>query len=128
MYAGPRMGELLLEPATTTAELGSDVTFDCVGMTNSADSGSYLWNVLDPNERVILALTMQRDGGEISSVTYNNVQYFDPDDTSTFVSVQVFFNFNGPSAPQSEALLIVVGKKCVMCVCTTHNILYYSNY
>jgi len=120
MYIGPRMGELLLEPATTTAELDSDVTFDCVGITNSADSGSYLWNILDLDGRVIPVAPEQRDGGEISSVTYSNVQFFDPGDTSTFVSVQVFFDFDGPSAPQSDALLIVVGEKCVMCVCITY--------
>ena len=122
MYVGPRMGEVLLEPATTTAELDSDITFDCVGITNSADSGSYLWNILDLDGDVIPVAPEQRDGGEISSVTYNNVQFFDPDDTSTFVSVQVFFNFDGSSAPQSDALLIVVGEKCVMRVCVCkHN-------
>ena len=107
----PLDGDLVLFPADVTAELGSNVTFDGVGTANCNDCGRYSWRTIDPDENFISALAIIfNTRGQLNSATYNNVQFFDPDNTDTFATVQVSYDYGGTDAALGTASLTVVGE------------------
>ena len=114
-------GMIVLEPADITAELGSNVTFDSVGVIDCNDCDNYQWFTLNADGFVI-DITHQFMRGRINSATYTNIQFFDPDDTSTFVSTRVQLNPGGNSiVGQRDVSLTVVGE-CV------HTNTYHASY